>query len=412
MSRKLPMMKVAAHGKHLVATEPLVFHCNYYNYFLQKTLLLDETLGMAAVIQQAASSCVGALLSRAQDELNLTTVEDRRLLASELFAELGFGLLRLDDSGPTGGTVSLPVSHYGRCLRQAAAADFAKPQSLFDAGYAQAALAAIHSLPPDAFAAEIEACQSQGAQTGILKLYREGQPVFRSPGQGAHTKSVDMPEPWKAKTSIDEARILAALATLDFSGNEEGLIPRFGVMLTHHFANFYNRISFEFVMRMKKSGMLEAAEDLLVEAGLRCAFHTLGGIMTSAEWDAVVRPQCQTNHDWLHGIIACVNALGWGVYRVHEFVPGERLVLRIYDDYESSGWIGMYGTSSRPISYLAQGAAAGMMNLVYLGELPTKPALDFEKYALLFEAPDRFISRQTRSLSMGDSFTEIVAERQ
>ena len=57
---------------------------------------------------------------------------------------------------------------------------------------------------------------------------------------------------------------------------------------------------------------------LLVEAGYRCAFHTFGGIMSSAEWDAVIKPQCEDWKDWVHGMVATINALGWGVYRVAE----------------------------------------------------------------------------------------------
>ena len=55
MSRTLMPVQPAAHGKTLMGGEPLIFHCNFYNYFLQKTLLLDETLGMEAVIRAAAA---------------------------------------------------------------------------------------------------------------------------------------------------------------------------------------------------------------------------------------------------------------------------------------------------------------------------------------------------------------------
>ena len=54
MNRKIAKYTAAAHGKTLMGGESLVFHCNYYNYFLQKTLLLDETLGMEVVIHDAA----------------------------------------------------------------------------------------------------------------------------------------------------------------------------------------------------------------------------------------------------------------------------------------------------------------------------------------------------------------------
>jgi hypothetical protein len=248
-----------------------------------------------------------------------------------------------------------------------------------------------------------------GAPVGRIAIAPStaGEPMF-SPGIGAHTQDPLIPP--CAATGVDEAGILGALATLDFSGNEEGLVPRFGVMLTHHFANFYNRISFEFTRRMADTGLLEAAEELLVEAGLRCAFHTFGGIMTSPEWDAVIAPQCKTREDRVHGMVATVNALGWGVWRVMALAP-DRIVMRIYDDYESCGFLGMYGKADRPVSYLAAGGVAGLMNLVYVAKIDERPVLDFACYARVFESSERFSATHVRSMAMGDGYTEIVAAR-
>ena len=412
MARTLAPYVGSEHGKRLMGAEPLVFHCNYYNYFLQKTLLLDEELAMHEVIADAAAESSYALLSRAARDLGLTTPEARRHLAESTFAELGFGLIDLSAVTPEGGIVRIPVSHYGRCLRVASGADFARPQSYFDAGFAAAATSVIHGIPLDSVHGVIEACQSMGAPEGRIAVTRRttGKALLAPCGQGGHWPGT--PVGPNQETSVDEAAILAALATLDFAGNEEGLVPRFGVILTNHFANFYNRISFEFVHRMKSTGLMEAAEALLVEAGLRCAFHTFGGIMTSLEWDAVIKPQCKTREDWIHGMVATVNALGWGVWRIHE-LTADRIVIRAYDDYESSGWVGMYGKADRPVSYLLAGGVAGIMNLVHVADITNseKPTLDADCYERVFESESRFTPRQTKSMAMGDDYSEIIAER-
>ncbi|NQZ20173.1 MAG: hypothetical protein HRT44_13090, partial [Bdellovibrionales bacterium] len=91
------------------------------------------------------------------------------------------------------------------------------------------------------------------------------------------------------ENNVDYDGILNAVAGLPLMGNEEGLIPAFGVVLTRH-ANYYNRISFEFIKAMEKQfgeQGRDAAEPLLIEAGHQCAFNTFGGIMTSAEWDGL-----------------------------------------------------------------------------------------------------------------------------
>ena len=45
MTRRTGSISQEAHGRTLMSGEPLVFHCNHYNYWLQKTLLLPEGLG-------------------------------------------------------------------------------------------------------------------------------------------------------------------------------------------------------------------------------------------------------------------------------------------------------------------------------------------------------------------------------
>jgi hypothetical protein len=404
MERTLAGYLASQHGKLLMGGEPLAFHSHHDNGFLQKAVLLDEQLGMEVVIHDAAQASAHALLTAAGRERSAVTGSARRKLAEDTFAQLGFGTLDLGAVGPDGGTAVVPISHHGAALRPAA-----RPQSFFDAGYAAAAAAFLHGRPVEAFAGVIEACTATGAPAGrIAVLPRAGRSVFYSPGIGARSKEL-LPPPFAA-TPIDERAILAALATLDFAGNEQGLVPRFGVTWTHHLANFTCRIAFEFTRRMAHAGLRERAELLLGAAGLRGAFHTFGAIMTSEEWDALIKPQCKGRDDLVHGMIATINALGWGTWRVFELSP-ERIVVRIYDDYESCGYRGMYGKAERPVSHLAAAGVAGLMNLVYVARIDEHPALDLACYAHAFESPQRFIARHTRSLAVDGGYTEIVASR-
>ena len=149
---------------------------------------------------------------------------------------------------------------------------------------------------------------------------------------------------------------------------------------------------------------------LLMDTAYRCAFHTFGGIMTSPEWEAVVLPQCKTKEDWIHGMVACVNALGWGAWRVIE-QSDDLLRVRIYDDYESCGWLDMYGKAKEPVSFLAAGAVSGIMNLIYNADIASGPTLDLDFYARVFESEGSFQAEHVASFAMGDGYTEIVARR-
>ena len=214
--------------------------------------------------------------------------------------------------------------------------------------------------------------------------------------------------------AVDEGIVTEAVAGLELKGNEEGLIPAFGLYLTKHFSDYYNRISFGLVGAFIRE-LPELEEDaiaLLTEAGHVCAFHTFGGIMVSVEWEAVVKPMIETREDWAKGMLGVVNALGWGRYRLLDLVPNERLVARVDDSYEAVGHLEGYGKATNPRCFLAAGGLAGLMNLLYQGDITKGPALTDDYYHEVFGHPRSFRARETLCLARGDSYCEIVVERQ
>jgi hypothetical protein len=387
-------------GRRNLGDEPLVYHCNFYNYWLQKTVLLVDDLGMEEVIQDAAAASAFACLK------GLSGQDSEQ--AEALFAYLGFGQIDLSEVTAAGGHATTSVSHYGQCLSSAAGVPFAKPQSRFDAGFAAGAGAWAHGRLASGFGASIQACMSVGAEQGKVGLKGRVQPDFmQTYGMGPASTDARPPNTWAA---VDQAAVDQAVQALHLVGNEEGLIPRFGVMLTQHFAHFYNRLSFEFLRRMSHTGMRMAGEHLLIDAGYRCAFHTFGGIFNSAEWEALMGSKVASREAGAHSMASIVSALGWGRWRLVE-ISDRRAVLRLYDDYESLGYQAMYGAASRPVAFLAAGGLGGLMNLLYLGDVLDKPVLDNDYFERVFEHPDSFAVHQTKSIAMGDAYSEIVADR-
>jgi hypothetical protein len=214
--------------------------------------------------------------------------------------------------------------------------------------------------------------------------------------------------------AVDNDAIVSAVSGLPLRGNEEGLIPGFGLYLTRHFAGFYNRVSYAYLHRAEATSVSAAqkARDALVEAGHICAFNTFGGIMLSQEWEAVVMPMIENREDWVRGIVGVVNALGWGVWTVSALVGGERLEVTIANSYESHGYLHDYGRrESGGVCLLAQGGVAGIMNLLYHGDITTRPALDTAYYQRLFSGSGRFIAREVACRASGASECRFVATR-
>ncbi|MCA9493448.1 MAG: hypothetical protein KC621_26135, partial [Myxococcales bacterium] len=130
----------ADHGRALLRREPVIFHCNHFNYWLQNTLLLDASLGMADVIRAAAAD-VGRSVMVGVDG----TPTERLAAASEVFRQLGFGRMSFAGLGEGGGEVHTPTSHYGQLLKPPGS--FERPQNLFDQGFAQGVAASVFGQP-------------------------------------------------------------------------------------------------------------------------------------------------------------------------------------------------------------------------------------------------------------------------
>lgn len=213
--------------------------------------------------------------------------------------------------------------------------------------------------------------------------------------------------------AIDEAKVVAAVSGLGITGNEEGLIPAFGLYLTQHLADYYNRISFALARELESSSaeVVDDARALLVEAGHVCAFNTFGGIMQSAEWDAVVAPMIENREDWIRGMVAVINAFGWGRWQIESLVPGKELRVTLTDSYEATGWLRDYPQSAHPRCYLATGGVAGLMNLLYVGDATSRPVLDDAYYVRLFRGGERFEGEEVSCIARGDARCVLEARR-
>jgi hypothetical protein len=397
-----------ATGRLVAGGEAMVLHCHHYNCFLQRSIQDAEYIDSAPILVGAAAEVAFAqfadLLARTPD------IAARKATVEALYRACGLGLIDLNTITPEGGEVRTRSTHYSTGWREKFGRS-QKPVAFFSTGFLAGALAAIYRLDPANVQASQTACRSTGANEDVFLLSR-GLANFARFEPRRETVLVvvgDEPEP---TTSVNREGIAGAVAGMPLLGNADGLIPAFGVYLTRMYADYYNRISFAFereMVALTGSEGVKVAAELFIEAGHVCAFNTMGGIMTSPEWDALVLPMFKTREDWLFGIIACTNALGWGIWKVLDVTP-DGATFRIYNDYESVGYGRMYGTANHGISYLATGGAAGLMNLIYLGDIHEKPDLTPQFYDRLFKGGRAFQARMTACQAMGDPYTEIRAE--
>jgi hypothetical protein len=185
-------------------------------------------------------------------------------------------------------------------------------------------------------------------------------------------------------------QVVKALAKLEIKGNEEGLIPAFGVLVNQLPTSFWNTFA-ERLMAAAPPELREEAEKGLIRAAYECGYHTGYGIINSEEFNSVVMPMVTEGaKDVLRGAYAVFTAWGWAKSGIVQIKEGERMVIRAVDYYESeSGGEG-------PRAYMIRGVSSAFFELAYADPYPN--------------GMDTFNCVQTKGMEVGDNFGEFVVE--
>ena len=196
--------------------------------------------------------------------------------------------------------------------------------------------------------------------------------------------------------AIDVSKIIQAVMEGSKIRESKGIIPLFGVYLSLFSVNYYNRLCFDFEIKMGKLRE-DKAKTLLIEAAQECGYATFQGIRDSWEWEQVVAPMVETQKDQLFGFVAVAVAFGWGDLAVADLVPAEKLVIRAGDSYEASGYLEQYGPAKSGKCYMLRGVTAAFMDLVYSSDYP--------------EGCFTFAAQEPYCRVKGDPYCEFIAQR-
>lgn len=391
----------------------MLLHCNHYNRFLQQTIEDPDYVDSEKIFLQAAAETVYLQFSECFKKNQNLSFGEKLDLAARIFKFAGFGILDFSGVSEKGGRIVQKSSHFGLAVKLNLAKR-ERPAESFDRGFVAGVLCAIgesskESIYRDGFGLNQTKSISLGDDDCEYEIVANPKNAWLENLKPKKLPSFMEIPPRKATTSVNEDLIVGALSGMEIAGNDDGLIPAFGVYLTRMYADYYNKISFQFERELSAvPGGIGLANSLLIEAGHICGFNTMGGIMKSDEWKGLVLPMIKTKEDWMHGIVACINAIGWGIWRIEELIPEEKLVMRIYEGYESIGHLKWFGRAGHPIDYLATGVSAALMNLLYHGDITKYPVLDRDYYFRLFKEDRCFKGKQVKCLATGDNYSEVV----
>lgn len=400
----------------ILGKEPMIFHCHHYNVFLQMSIEdTKEYIDVYPILIDSAHEIVYSQFSELFKEAE-NTIEEKKRMVENCYHVRGFGQISLDNVDENGGVVESPNEHYsyGWKIKFGKRQDKEQGVGFFTRGFLSAALEAVYDLEFGSMETLQTKCLTKGHDVCRFEISKRSEPIelSESPQEGNYQTFDYYPE----HENINYSGIREALINMPIVGSEEnGLIDAFGVLLTRHYANYYNLISLRTMLTMEHEfgeAGVSIVKELLTEAGHVCAFNTLGGIMLSAEWNAMIKPMIKTQDDWTHGIVACANALGWGFWEIEELVTEGETKFKITSAYESNAFLKLYGENTNyPACCFLDGALAGVMNLIYHGDITEIPTLDENYYNKTFKTKGRFGSSQVNARTMGADIDRFSVKR-
>ncbi len=343
-----------------IAKKEVVIHCHHYNARIQKTIEGATAIDGKSIFVTSAEAVFAEQI--ADSVRDTDSLEEMWRVATALYAHLGYG--KLDVSDVSSGIVTASHSHFVEGWR-AGFALRSEPVCSLTEGFLQGAIATITGRP--VYVREIQ-CQLAGSQCCRFAIDDGRSEPVMTIDRHVHTHNSDdhssITTP-VTSPNVDERKIIDALVEMPIHGNEDGLIPAFNVFLANTPADFYNLACIRFLEAMDEVNLGDVARSQLFEDAETCGMNTFRGIISSAEWDALIAPMIVDPSDTLFGIIAVSNALGWGNWRVTEHTAGETLTLVSANGYEASGYRLLRDDAQDPTCLMLCGVSAGIMELLY-----------------------------------------------
>ncbi len=399
-----------------LGSTPYVYHCHHFNLFHDQTVedALGEEEGFL-IRSRAAQSAVWQLLSDLVAKAGASTPAERLQLAAAVFPWMGQGRLELL-AGAEGGNVRGDHLHYSFAWREKYGARVRRrfPVDAFAAGFAAAATEVAFSLPPGALASREQSCfacrqPACGFELGRQDVPSQAEPVNRE----VFLRHIRQPS-----EGLEEGRI-AEIATglneflLGVDGDERGLVQGFGIFITRHLPGYYDQTAYDTIHHIEKHApqATPAVEELFGESGHVCAFYTIGNILLSPEWEAMVGTLRGDVEEIVTSSVAITRALGFGHWTVDELEPDRRLVMRSSSNYESPFYFERYGLSEKPRCYFFANASRAIMQLAHRVDWASRPELTEDLYLSLFKADLKWRVEETRCCSKGDDVCEVVVTK-
>lgn len=384
----------ARHNRRLLEATEVVIHCHHYNCQLQSCIESSQFIDGPRLLKDSANDIFGKEFTHYLQQNALDTDEEKWELALKIYQIHGFGTFNYTQVADK--KITSQSSHFAEGWKAKFGASH-QPRCSLACGFLEIVY---ETITGEKVQINETKCMAMGDAECVFEITDQPRTDLVTQERTLDfTPFLQDPDIIKSE-NVDEKTIIEAIASIPVYGDEQGLIPMFGIYATNVPADYYNKISYSYELQMAKEGKdaEESARSLLVFGGEVCGLHTFHGIMASQEWESLVAPMIQCREDNIFALIAITNAFGWGNWHVVDLQPAKKMVLRSYNGYEALGYRKMFGTSDVPRCYMLTGVSAGLMELIYSsGTLEDK----FGKYQ----------SCESKCITKGDPYCEFVVEK-
>lgn len=389
-----------------IGGELMTYHCHHYLVNLQRTVYDAEYIDGTALFVGCAADAVYNQLSNLCEG---KSEREAKELIEQMYKTFGNGLIDISSMNECGAKIVTTKSIVSKAWLMLFK-ESKKPVDAFTAGYLAAAYAVLYGKELKDVYVEQTCEMAQGADANefIVKNAKANFNLYPKKREITYHDVDEIYSTWEHSETITE---MFAGAHKNFVGNEEGFIAAFGVYVINNQNDYANRVEFEFMKEVKKFAGdygFTLASELLMEAGIACGFFTLGGILTSPEWEKAVKPFLKEPEDWIHAIIALTNNMGWG-HQVATEVSKEKFVFRNYNDLEDISYKRMYESKSEYFTHWANsGGMSALMPLIYNSELIEKGKIDYiEMYNEIRRSKYGYRTKRTKGITVGDDYLEM-----
>ena len=360
-----------------------VLHSAHYHAAIMRAIYEAEEIDPSALLRQAVAWCPpGSVFAP------LAPNDGPRAPLEERFRSCGLGRLSLSGLKDDGsGTATVQGSHFATAWRRR----YPVSRRPVCGGVEAMLERALSELYGGVLNVEERRCAASGADRCTFTVRRvEDARTGSAKGEGSPPRD-----------AIAERADAEEETSLEVPGGPYAALPReFHVALAHGFE--------EEVPRVRGAKFASLPGILFTEAAHRNGFNLFGEILASDAWREETETSVRDDREKLELLFGVVGRLGWGRWSIQDFVARERLIVRIEASCEGQVHQELFGPSSHPRCAIARGAAAAMMNLLYLQPSSEVVPLSPSHYHALFRSPHTFRGVETRCAAMGGSYCELV----